>query len=65
MGGVAPVLLLPPLATLTLFGWEREAAVLETVRSYLAWQRMSPAAARGFVAHRQAIADTLDRLSTP
>jgi 1-acyl-sn-glycerol-3-phosphate acyltransferase len=55
---------LPPLAVATLFAWEREAAVFDTVRSYLAWQRMSPAAARALVRHKQAIADVLDELNT-
>jgi 1-acyl-sn-glycerol-3-phosphate acyltransferase len=54
---------LPPLAVATLLAWEREAAVFDTVRSYLAWQLMSPAAARTLVAHRQAIAEALERLA--
>lgn len=52
----------PLLAVATLFAWEREAAVLDTVRSYLAWQRMSPRAARALAGHQQAIADVLDEL---
>ena len=42
----------PLLAVATLFAWEREAAVLDTVRSYLAWQRMSPRAAGALAAQQ-------------
>jgi 1-acyl-sn-glycerol-3-phosphate acyltransferase len=52
----------PVLAVATLFAWEREAAVFETVRSYFARQRMSPRAARALVRHQRSIADLLDRL---
>ncbi len=61
--GWAVAALAPLLAVATLFAWEREAAVLETVRSYLASQRMSPAAARALVRHQHAIADVLDQLN--
>jgi 1-acyl-sn-glycerol-3-phosphate acyltransferase len=55
---------LPPLAVGTLFAVEREESVLDTVRSYFAWQRMSPSAARALLAQRHAIAETMDRLRT-
>jgi 1-acyl-sn-glycerol-3-phosphate acyltransferase len=54
---------LPLLAVATLFAWEREESVVETVRSYFAWQRMSPAAARALVSQRQEIAETIHHLA--
>ena len=61
--GVLVALLLPVLAVLTLFAWERQESVVETVQAYFAWQRMSPGAARAMVSQRQAIADAVDRLA--
>lgn len=53
----------PLLAVATLWAWEREVAVLETVRSYLALQRLSSRAARALARHQEAIASLLDELS--
>lgn len=61
-GGLA-VLGLPLLAIATLFAWEREEAVVETVRSYFAWQRLSPGAARALVSQRRAIAEAIHQLA--
>jgi 1-acyl-sn-glycerol-3-phosphate acyltransferase len=60
--GWAVALAAPLVALATLFAWERETAVFETVRSYLAWQRMSPAAARALIGQQRAIAGVLDGL---
>lgn len=61
--GVVVALLLPVLAVLTLFAWERQESVVDTVRAYFAWQRMSPGAARAMVHQRQSIAEAVDRLA--
>lgn len=61
--GALVALLLPVLAVLTLFAWEREESVVDTVRAYFAWQRMSPAAARALIGQRRAIADAVDALA--
>ena len=63
-GWAALALLAAPLLALaTLFAWEREEAVLDTVRSYFAWQRMSPSAARALVSQRRAIAEAIHHLA--
>jgi 1-acyl-sn-glycerol-3-phosphate acyltransferase len=61
--GAAVALALPGLAVATLFALEREQSVLDTVRSYFAWQRMSPGAARAMVRQRQSIAEVIHRLA--
>jgi 1-acyl-sn-glycerol-3-phosphate acyltransferase len=53
---------LPPLAVATLFALEREESIVDTVRAYFAWQRMSPAAARALIAQRQEIAEAVGAL---
>lgn len=58
--GWAVALAAPLLASATLLAWEREMAVLDTVRGYLARQRLSPRAARALALDQQAIADVLD-----
>jgi 1-acyl-sn-glycerol-3-phosphate acyltransferase len=51
---------LPPVALATLFAWERERSVLATVRSYLAWQTLSPRAARALIRQRASLARLMD-----
>lgn len=51
---------LPGVAVATLLAWERERAVLATVRSYLAWQTLSPRAARALIGQRAGLARLMD-----
>lgn len=62
--GAAMAVAAPLLAVATLFAWERETAVAETVRSYFARQRMSPAAARALLRHQSEIAAVLEENGT-
>lgn len=51
---------LPAVALGTLFAWERERSVVSTVRSYLAWQTLSPRAARALIGQRAGLARLMD-----
>ena len=58
--GWLAVAALPGVAVATLLAWERERAVLATVRSYLAWQTLSPRAARALIGQRAGLARLMD-----
>jgi 1-acyl-sn-glycerol-3-phosphate acyltransferase len=59
---IAGLLLLPVVALLGLFAFEREAAVWRTVRAYFAVRRASSRAHRRLRAHRAEIAEVLEQV---